>query len=86
MLRIVSDKVGHCWKKLARELNIAEGIIDMISEEENDHQERCHKALQRWCQQNGEDATVRTLMLALNKTGLVEVNKDVLHFLNPGLK
>lgn len=81
VLRIVSDKVGHCWKKLARELNLREGRIDMISVEENDHQERCHKALQRWCEENGEGATIRKLMLALNKTRLVDVNKDVLYFL-----
>lgn len=82
LLRIVSEKVGHCWKKLARELNLREGRIDMISEEEEDHEERCHKALQRWCQENGEEATIRKLMLALNKSGFPDVNKDVINCLN----
>ena len=81
MLRIVSEKVGHCWKNLARELNLTEGKIDAILVEENDHQERCHKALQKWCQENGENATIRRLMLALNKTGLTEVNRDVINCL-----
>ena len=77
----MSEKVGHCWKKLAREINLTEGKIEEIAHEEYDHQERCHKALQIWYQENGEEATIRKLMLALNKTGLAEVNKDVINCL-----
>ena len=82
VLRTVSEEVGHCWKNLARELNLNRGRIEMISEEEEDDQERCYKALERWCQENGEEATIRKLMLVLNKLGLADVNKNVMDCLN----
>lgn len=78
----MSGEVGHCWKNLARELNLNRGRIEMISEEEEDDQERCYKALERWCQENGEEATIRKLMLVLNKLGLADVNKNVMDCLN----
>ena len=78
VLRTVSEEVGHCWKNLARELNLNRGRIEIISEEEEDDQERCYKALERWCQENGKEATIRKLMLALNKSGLADVNKNVM--------
>ena len=81
MIRIVSDKVGALWKKLARQLGLGGGRIDMISEEENDDEERCCKALERWCQENGEEATIRELMISLTKTGLAEVNNDIMRCL-----
>ena len=81
VLRTVSDEVGHCWKNLARELNLNWGRIEMISDEEKDDQERCYKALQRWCQENGEEASIRKLMLVLNKLGLADVNKNVMNCL-----
>ena len=82
MLRTVSEKVGYCWKNLARELSLNSGRIETISAEEEDDQERCYKALERWCQENGEEATIRKLMLALNKSGLADVNKNVMDCLN----
>ena len=82
VLRTVSEEVGHCWKNLARELNLNRGRIDMISVEEEDDQERCYKALERWCEENGEEATIRKLMLVLNKLGLADVNKNVMDCLN----
>ncbi|KAJ7375910.1 hypothetical protein OS493_038125 [Desmophyllum pertusum] len=83
VLHIVSEKVRHCWKKLARELNITEENIDRISEDENnDGLECCHKALQTWRQENGEEATIRKLMIALNKAGFADVNSDVIKCLS----
>jgi len=82
VLSIVKEEVGHCWKNLARELNLNRRKIEMISLEEEDDRERCYKALVRWCQENGEEATIRELMLALNKSGLADVNKNVMNCLN----
>ena len=81
VLLTVSEEVGHCWKNLARELNLGRGKIETISLEE-DGQKLCYKALARWCQENGEEATIRKLMLALNKSGLADVNKSVINCLN----
>ena len=81
VLRTVSEEVGHCWKNLARELNLNSGKIETISEEEDDDQERCYNALEKWYQENGEKATIRKLMLALNKSGLADVNKNVMNCL-----
>lgn len=82
MLSIVKEEVGHCWKYLARELNFNRGKIEMISLEDKEDRERCSKVLERWCQDNGEEATIRELMLALNKSGLADVNKNVISCLN----
>ena len=79
----MSEKVGSLWKRLGRQLELGEGRIETISEEERDDQERCYKALQSWCQLNGEKATIRKLMLALTKTGLAEVNNDIMTCLAP---
>ena len=54
----------------------------MISEEENDDEERCCKALERWCHVNGEEATIRELMISLTKTGLADVNNDIMRCLD----
>ena len=81
VLRTVSEEVGHCWKNLARELNVNRGRIENISVEKEDDQERCYEALEIWCQENGEKASIRQLMLALNKLGLADVNKNVMNCL-----
>ena len=82
MFRTVSEEVGHCWKNLARELNLNRGRIEMISVEEENDQERCYQALDRWCDENGQEATIRKLMLALNKSGRADVNENVMNCLN----
>ena len=82
VLSIVKEEVGHCWKNLARELNFNRGEIEMISLEGEEDQERCYKVLERLCQDNGEEAKIRELMLALNKSGLADVNKNVINCLN----
>ena len=78
---MASDKVGALWKKLARQLELKSGRIDMISDEENDDEDRCHKALETWCHVNGEEATIRELMICLTKAGLAEVNNDIMRCL-----
>ena len=88
VIKRVSQKVGSSWKKLARELELKEGTINNISEDEkeSDDEERCYVTLQTWCQQKGEDATVRKLMIALTRIGKAEVNNDImecLDLLNP---
>ena len=54
----------------------------MISVEEENDKERCYKALERWCDENGQEATIRKLMLALNKSGRADVNENVMNCLN----
>ena len=76
-LFILKEEVGHCLKNLARELNFNGGKIEMISLEEKEDRERCSKALERWWQDNGEEATIREL----NKSGLADVNKNVINCL-----
>ena len=67
VLSIVKEEVEHCWKNLAKELNPNRGKVEIISLEEEEDQERCNKVLESWCQNNGEEATIRELMHALNK-------------------
>ena len=76
--KIVSEKVEHNWKSLARELGLTDGTIDAISEEEqNKCGECCYKALQTWCEKNGASATIRRVMIALNRIGLADINNDI---------
>ena len=88
VIKKVSQKVESSWKKLARELELTDGQINNISEDEkeSDDEERCYATLQTWCKQEGEGATVRKLMIALTRIGKAEVNNDImkcLDLLNP---
>ena len=88
VIKRVSRKVGSSWKKLARELELKEGTINNISEDEkkSNDEERCYVTLRAWCQQKGRVATVRKLMIALTRIGKAEVNNDImecLDLLNP---
>ena len=84
VIKKVSQKVGSSWRKLARELELKEGTINNISEEEkeSDDEERCYVTLQTWCKQEGENATVRKLMIALTRIGKAEVNNDIMECLD----
>ncbi|XP_022805167.1 uncharacterized protein LOC111342359 [Stylophora pistillata] len=81
--KIVSEKVEHNWKRLARELGLTDGIIEAISEEkQNECGECCYKALQTWCENKGASATIRKVMVALNRIGLADINNDIVDCLN----
>ena len=81
--KIVSEKVEYHWKTLARELGLTDGRIDAISEDEQDIcGECCYKVLQKWCEENGEMATIRRVMVALTRIGLVDINNDIVDCLN----
>ena len=76
--KIVSEKVEHHWKRLARELGLTDGKIDAISKEEhNECGECCYIALQIFCEENGASATIRRVMVALTRIGLVDINNDI---------
>lgn len=78
----VSERVGSTWKKLARELEFEDGIINSIAEEDQEEKERCYRTLRRWCDYKGRDATVRKLMIALTKIGKAAVNNDIMRCLD----
>ena len=81
--KIVSEKVEYHWKNLARELGLEDGKIDAISEEQQGKcGECCYQVLQKWCEENGEMATIRRVMVALTKIGLVDINNDIVDCLN----
>ena len=81
--KIVSEKVEYRWKNLARELGLEDGIIDAISAEEKDKcEECCYKILQKWCEGNGETATIRRVVVALTRIGLADINNDIVDCLN----
>lgn len=77
---VVADKLraGSLWKKLARDLNIRDPVIDAIEEEEADGQERCIASLRRWYENNGSSATSRELMLRLTNMGYGNVNWHIM--------
>ena len=81
--KIVLEKAEYHWKNLARKLGLEDGIIDAISEEEQDKcGECCYKVLQKWCRKNGEMATIRRVMVALTRIGLADINNDIVDCLN----
>ena len=81
--KIVSEKVEYHWKNLARELGLEDGGVDAISVEEKDKcEECCYQVLKKWCEENGEMATIRRVMVALTRVGLADINNDIVDCLN----
>ena len=74
----VSENAETQWKRLARTLALKSAKIDIISEEESCDYERCCKALETWCEVNGQTATIRKLMIILTKGGLARINHDIM--------
>ena len=77
----VSENAETQWKRLARTLHLTSGRIDIISEEESSDYERCCKALETWCEVNGQTATIRKLMIILTQAGLARINHDIMRCL-----
>lgn len=78
----VSERVGSSWKSLARDFKFEDEIINSLAGEERGDIERCYIVLQRWCEYNGRNATVRKLMIALTKMGKAKVNNDIMRCLD----
>ena len=55
----------YSWKKLARRLEINEGKINSIDEQEKELSEKAYKMLLFWKQVNGRGATYEVLLKAL---------------------
>ena len=73
--KIVSEKAEYHWEDLARELGLTDRKIDTCGE-------CCNQVLQEWCEENGESATIRTVMVALTRIGLADINNDIVDCLN----
>ena len=68
-------KMGCLWKKLSSKLKVPWAIMENIQEEERgDGEECCRKALKRWRESNGSQATVRELMSCLTDMGYGNIN------------
>ena len=39
-------------------------------------------SLTKWCEENGESATIRRVIVALTRVGLADINNDIVDFLN----
>ena len=75
MKKIVSEKAEYHWEDLARELGLTDRKIDTCGE-------CCFQVLQKWCEENGESATIRRVMVALTRVGLADINNDIVDCLN----
>ena len=75
MKKIVSEKAEYHWEDLARELGLTDRKIDTC-------EECCYEVLQKWCEENGESATIRGVMVALTRVGLADINNDIVDCLN----
>ena len=75
MKKILSEKAEYHWEDLARELGLTDRKIDTCGE-------YCFQVLQKWCEENGESATIRRVMVALTRVGLADINNDIVDFLN----
>ena len=73
--KIVSEKAEYHWEDLARELGLKDGKIDKCGE-------CCYQVLQKWCEENGESATIRRVMVALTRIGLADINNDIVDCVN----
>ena len=73
--KIVSEKAEYHWEDLARELGLTDRKIVTCGE-------CCFQVLQKWCEENGESATIRRVMVALTTVGLADINNDIVDYLN----
>ena len=80
LIPIVAKEVNTSWKRLASGLSLSRAEIEIIQEDQDDH-ERCCKVLDKWCQRHGSDAKIKKLMKTLTDAGLAVVNNAVIEFL-----
>ncbi|GFS16165.1 death domain-containing protein 1-like [Elysia marginata] len=65
------------WKQLARYLDVDEEEIEVIEIAQNTPQERCHKSLHAWRDQQGEHATVQLLTNLLRSCRYPKLAKEI---------
>ena len=74
---MVAEKLKFDWKNFASELKptLNYGVIEAIEREENGNGKQCcRKALRRWYEYNGSEATNRQIMRCLTNMGYANVN------------
>ena len=78
LIRVISDHIGHEWKRLARTLNMTQTDIDAIEYKDKFLlREQIFQFFYQWQQKSGNDATPRILIDALEKSDM----DDILHHL-----
>lgn len=75
-LKIVRNEIGVGWMKLARELGIADSVIETLSVDLIAYGigEMTHHALNKWVQEKGQDATVTALQASLKRMGRNDIS------------
>lgn len=64
--------MANKWKWLGRSLDVSETTIGNIQTENESQDERSYQVLHYWHQAKGSEATVHTLMKAIEDVGVVE--------------
>ena len=78
---MVAEKLKFEWKNFASELKppLNYGVIEAIEKEENgDGKQCCRKALRRWYENNGSEATNRQIMRCITNMGYANVNWHIM--------
>ena len=78
---VVAERVKMEWKTFANDLRppLSQPVIDAIEEEENGNKkECCRKAMRRWYENNGSEATNRQIMRCLTNMGYANVNWHIM--------
>ena len=70
-------KVGCLWKKLARDLEMPDSIIEATEKKEKGDKKQCCRAALRW-----GDATTREIMIWLTNMGYGSVNWHIMRELD----
>lgn len=81
VFRVVAEKVKMEWKTFAGDLRppLSQPVIEAIEEEENGSgKECCRKALRKWYENNGSEATNRQIMRCLTNMGYANVNWHIM--------
>ena len=78
---VVAEKVKMEWKTFAGDLRppLSQPVIEAIEVEENGNRKQCcRKALRRWYENNGSEATNRQIMRCLTNMGFANVNWHIM--------
>lgn len=78
-LNHVCNNIGKNWKKLGIELGLGRGQIEAI---EIDYHvegtyEMAYQTMLKWKRQNGDQVTIRDLVLALDSIGMSEMAREL---------
>ncbi|XP_068719825.1 uncharacterized protein [Montipora capricornis] len=74
---LIANELGSSWKMVGRALNVPDGVLEQIGEDEPKLFEKCYSVLRTWKETFASDATYQCLARALQHPLVKRVNLAV---------